>query len=375
MPQATKIRVNPQVLLWARKEAGFKEEDIAAKLHINADRYRSWEEVGEDIPLGFLKDLANYYKRQLAVFFLPTPPPKLVKPKDFRNLAVSKSGLSPQSLLTMRRAKKYLDLARGVFGQNYWDTRYRWTTEVESLIKKEKRIVSDTVLEWLRGTLRVNIESQQRFRGYDDAFKRWRGCIEKELGVFVFQFPMPEHEIDAFCYAEDHPPYAIIINSATFTPRKIFSLFHELTHIVRHESGICITEIANEKVLGIELQCNDFAGKFLIPDSYVYPINDIDQLKELARQFKVSREVYLRRNLERGFVTGKEFFSLLKQVREQTLPKRKTSGPVKPEIKSKSSRGNMFYNLVIDAVSKNKIDYTTAVDALGLSINRLTNEF
>ena len=39
MQQTIKIQVNPQVLQWARKEAGYKQpEDIAVKLHIPTER-------------------------------------------------------------------------------------------------------------------------------------------------------------------------------------------------------------------------------------------------------------------------------------------------------------------------------------------------
>src|SRR3989338_4314747 len=120
MPQTIKIQVNPQVLLWARKEAGYKEQDIAEKFHIPLDRYIKWESTGKEIPLGILKAIANYYKRQIAVFLLPAPPPELKKPKDFRNLAVSQAGLSPDTLLAMRLAHKYLELAREILGEEFW---------------------------------------------------------------------------------------------------------------------------------------------------------------------------------------------------------------------------------------------------------------
>ena len=130
MPQTIKIQVNPQVLQWARKEAGYRQpEDIAVKLHIPTERYTNWETTGKEIPLGMLKSIANYYKRQLAVFLLPAPPPKLKKPKDFRNLAVSQAGLSPDTLLAMRRAHKYLELAREILGKEYWTNQYGWQKE------------------------------------------------------------------------------------------------------------------------------------------------------------------------------------------------------------------------------------------------------
>lgn len=375
MPQTTKIEVNPNVLQWARTEAGYEPAEIADKLGIKPSRYENWESNGKEIPLGILKRIANYYKRQLAVFMLPEAPPKLQKPKDFRNLALSQAGLSPETLLAMRRAQRYLEIAREITGENYWHEQYEWITETESIVKKDNTVVNDELLGWLRAKLKIDIESQTKFRDYKAAFKQWRNSIETELGIFIFHFPMPDKELDGFCYAGKAPPYAIVINSKSRDPRKIFTLFHEFAHILKHQSGICLPDLSSEEQ-DIEFECNDFSGKFLIPDSHVYPADNLEELTTLGRTFKVSREVYLRRNLERNFISRNQFFTLLKEIRTQvfTPGKKKKGGPVKPTIMSKSVRGEMFYNMIMNAVYDNKIDYSAASDALNLSVNYIANE-
>jgi Zn-dependent peptidase ImmA (M78 family)/transcriptional regulator with XRE-family HTH domain len=375
MPQTLKIQVNPHVLLWARKEAGFKEHDIAAKLHITPDRYINWEATGKEIPLGILKTIANYYKRQLAVFLLPSPPPVLKKPTDFRNLAFSKTELSPETLLTIRRATKYIELSREIVGEQYLNEQYSWQKEIETYIKQEEKVHTHTITDWLRGKLKITIDDQQHFKGYDDAFKKWRNSIERELGIYVFQFSMPDNELDGFCSATEKPPYAIVINSNPnmAKPRKIFTLFHELAHIFKHQSGICLFDIASE-IQNVEFECNDFAGKFLIPDTSVFPIDNLTDLAELSKRFNVSREVYLRRNLERKFINKRDFFGMLKNIKEQPSRPKKEKKPTKIQrtIISKSTRGEKFYKLILEAVYTNKINYTTASDVLGLNFNHIS---
>lgn len=372
MPQTIKIQVNPQVLLWARKEAGYEEQDIAAKLHITHDRYIQWENTGTEIPLGILITIANYYKRQIAVFLLPSPPPQLKKPKDFRNLDVSKGELSPDTLLAMRRAHKYIELAGELLGEQHLNAQYIWQKDIETFTKQKKKIQVTGITEWLRTKLKITIYEQQKFRSYDDAFHKWRNSIERELGVYVFQFALPEKELDGFCYALEKPPYAIVINKSTVTPRKIFTLFHELAHIFKHQSGICLPDIASEKQ-DVEFECNEFAGKFLIPDTSVFPIDNLKDLAEVARRFKVSREVYLRRNFERKFIKEREFFGFLKNLKEQPSkpPKEKKEIKIARTVLSKSTRGEKFYNLILEAVYTNKIDYTTASDMLELNYNHI----
>jgi len=188
------------ILQWAREEAGYQQPaDIAAKLHIPTERYIMWETNGKEIPLGMLKDLANHYKRQLAVFLLPTPPPKLKKPKDFRNLAIGQAELSTDTVLAIRRAYKYLELARELSSSEFLATQYSWKVEMDAFVKQEKKVHANTITDWLRGKLKITINEQQAFRSYDEAFRKWRSSIERELGIYVFQFALPEKELDGFC--------------------------------------------------------------------------------------------------------------------------------------------------------------------------------
>ncbi|GEM_PF-668304 len=370
MPQNITIQINPELLTWAREEAGYTPEDIAAKLHIPAERYIRWERNREEVPLGMMKRVSNYYKRQLAVFVLPTPPPRMKKPNDYRNLAISQAGLSPEILLAMRRANKYLTMARDILGEEYWINQYQWQTEIENFKIGQTNRFDNRFLDWLRGKLQINIKEQKRFRGTEDAYRNWRNSIERELGIFIFQFNMPEKEVDGFCYADENPPYAIVINKNKKAPRKIFTIFHELAHIIRHQSGICLTEFSAEDH-GNELECNYFAGKFLVPDNEVVPISNMEELSTIAHKYKVSREVYLRRNLERDFISRSEFFKILGELRELPIPPKKTDKEIRilPPVASKSTRGEKFYNLILNAVYNNEIDYFSASDALGLGFS------
>lgn len=378
MGQIIKIRTNPEILIWAREEAGYTPDDLADKLHIPVDRFNEWETTGKNIPLGMLKRVANYYKRQLAVFCLPTSPPKIKKPTDFRNLAIDQQSLSNETLLIIRRTNKYLKLANELDGEEFWKTKYNWINEIDKVYESVKKVNDPKIITWLRNKLEIDIEKQKKFKGFDEAFKTWRSIIEKKLGIFVFQFPMPEGELDGFTYAFNKPPYAIIINSNSnnLPQRKTFTLFHELGHILKHQSGICFTDLYRENQLELEYECNDFAGRFLVPDNYVYPIDSKEELVKLSKTYHVSREVYLRRSYENGLISKIEFFNYLKAIKETTkIPKKKKEGfAINPAITSKSQRGETFYNLVVDAAYNNRIDFSTATDILNLKINHILNE-
>src|SRR5438128_1669896 len=101
-----KADATPQVLQWARESLGLSEEDVASRLRRRSETIRQWES-GSDAPLlSELERLASLYKRPLAVFFLPAPPPEPPAPKDFRKLpAGTKQRFSVKTRLALRKAQ------------------------------------------------------------------------------------------------------------------------------------------------------------------------------------------------------------------------------------------------------------------------------
>ena len=75
--------INPKILVWARERAGYSIEEIALKLKRKSTIEISNWESGKSVPTyAQLEKLAyTYYKRPLAIFFLPSPPPE-IHPKE-----------------------------------------------------------------------------------------------------------------------------------------------------------------------------------------------------------------------------------------------------------------------------------------------------
>lgn len=360
------VNINPGVLLWARQEAGYNVTEVALKLAITSDRYVYWEKEGKEIPLGKLKNLAVYYKRQLAVFFLPKVPSKIKKPKDFRNLSPADSLLSKEILLTLRRSAHLQKIAFDLEGENHWNNKLKWLKDIEK-IESDVEIVSR-----LKELIGIGAEQQRRWEFDNEAYRNWRVAIEEKLGVLVFQFPMPMEELQGFCMT-DRLPFVVVTNSNHSYTGRIFTLFHELAHIIRHQSGMCLVDRV-EQYQKEEWACNSFAGKFLVPIDALVPTDNLKDITKYSRKLKISREVYLRRLKEEGLLADVKFYALLDEIKATYKKKSKPKGFVLPEVKSKASRGEAFYNIIFEAISTNRINYTDAAHALGLRVNRLINE-
>lgn len=369
MSKIYKVNINPDVLVWARLQSGEAPEQIAERLSVELELYRAWESDGLDVPLGKLKVLAARFKRQVAFFFLTEVPPSPKTPTDYRNLKIAHTSLSREVRLAIRRANVFQSTAAELKEEGYWDRVYGWEAGRSELLAAE-----DQIIAWLRDALGITIEEQMFSRDAGTAFRNWRNAVEEKLGILVFQFQMPPREVQAFCLT-GLKPYVIVVNNRLPYTSRIFSLFHELGHIFRRRSGLCLVEDFEHQGKE-ERACNRFAGDFLLPAESMQPITDFESLKELADLFRVSREAYLHRLYELKLIRDVAFFKMLERLRNSYTLKTSTETEVKiaREIISQSSRGLTFYNIVLDGLRENRIRLGAASSLLGLRGMTVVNE-
>lgn len=360
------VNVNPRTLTWAREELGFHLDDVATRLKKDVDTLQDWEQHGEAIRFTDLVKLSKLYKRQVSVFFLHNTPAKAKKPDDFRNLNLQSKGLSPDAMLAIRRTKRYLDLYRDNTPSSYIEEQYEWVKKLQSNSQHDVEV-------FLRELLGVPMSEQRKNKNKNLRF--WRNLIEDKLGVFVFQFPVDDHEFDGFSYVADGAPFAITLNSRITEKRKIFTIFHEIAHIIEGHAGICITG-AGPTSYQLEARCNKFAASFLMPKEEVAQPSDFDDLQRHADELGVSKEAYLIRAHDLRLVKDADFkiymakiHLLNKQIADQQKQKDKDKdGFVPRDVVSKSQRGNRFFDFVVDAYDSSRISAATARDVLDLKL-------
>lgn len=92
--------ITPEVLRWAREDAGVTVADLAARVGVDAGRVRAWE-IGEEQPsLAKLRQAAELLGRPVAFFFVAEPPNQGVqRPTDFRRTDCQALGLMESGLV------------------------------------------------------------------------------------------------------------------------------------------------------------------------------------------------------------------------------------------------------------------------------------
>lgn len=371
MAQQNVININPSVLAWARKESAMDMGHILKTLEIDHPTYQLWERFGNNVPFSKLKILAKIFQRQIAVFFLPEAPEKTERPMDNRNLKDFNAKLSPDASLSIRRANRYCELLNDLNPAPYYNDIYRWTDELQGTFYNPKRIDSEEITGWIRGKIGISIDQQITAPSQSQAYKMWRAAFENKLGIPTFQFKMPMQEVQGFSL-NDKVPYCIAVNSRHSVTGKIFTLFHELGHLIKRQAGICFPEkIADNQIL--ELECNAFAGMLLIPREIVKPLDSADGIFSFSNKLKVSSEAYLRRLKGLNMVDDRRFFELLSEIEDRVKEPKKGFGRATNIEKAINSRGQHLFESVAGAASNNKISFGLASDILGVKINHLLN--
>jgi Zn-dependent peptidase ImmA (M78 family)/DNA-binding XRE family transcriptional regulator len=369
--KSMEVSVEPKVLIWARESIGRNIEEVAKKLNISEDTVTKWE-TGKKRPAFIqIEKLATLYKRPLVAFLLTEPPQELPTPNDFRTeLSIKHKPLTPKTLLIIRKARRFQ--ASAVELNKELGNQIR-PFSMRTALSDKPEIVAERVIAEIIST-DFNIS---RFSNSEEAFKGWKRILE-ENGILVFQINIQQREIKGFSIIEGGLP-AIIVNKSDEANSKIFSLFHELAHILLNRSGIC-DMVEDARSLPIEKFCNHFAGAFLVPPEKLLnttlvrqnkhtDIWDNKTLKIIADEFRVSREVILRRLLMLGRTSG-QFYKKWRaeNVREYRPFGRGGRNPVKACVEE---RGKKYVSMVFKAYDQAKISVLDTADYLGVKIDQI----
>lgn len=317
MKHAPVSGVQPEILRWARKSLGLSIDDVAEILKRHPEDVEAWE-AGRSAPTyPQLERLAyQVYKRPLAVFFLPAPPEEVSPKREFRSLPdADMETLDRDTYLHIRKAHAYqLALLELFDGRNPAARNIR---QHPTLSPTENYTLQ---AEQVRDYLGITFERQRAWRTDEEALKAWRDAIE-QCGIFVFKAAFKQKDISGFCLADERMPI-IYLNNSTSKTRQIFSLLHELAHLLLGVNGLSkfdssYMERLPDRERASERFCNAIAAEILIPDqdfrerARLLPADvekaSEEQFSEFAKRYGVSREAILRRFLDQGRV-GKAFY-------------------------------------------------------------------
>ncbi|MCK6454112.1 MAG: ImmA/IrrE family metallo-endopeptidase [Alphaproteobacteria bacterium] len=352
--------MTPALITWAREHAGYGLAEAEAKFKNIA----VWER-GEGAPTyAQLEEMADTFKVPVAVFFFPVKPDVPRPEETFRTLPeVVLTTLEPRIKLLLRKAKVLqLNLSELNGGRN----------PAPRLITRDLRfpinVASERMAAAVRDYLGVTLDEQTAWPSTEIALERWRAAFAR-AGVFVFKDQFRSERFAGFCLTDDEFPI-IYVNNTAAKARQIFTLFHELAHLLFHTSGVDFRR--EEEVppwrndaARIEMLCNRLAGTLLVPDDALIVQlggRDItfDVAHELARHFHVSTLVIYRKLLDRRLIDTAAY----RAAHARAEAEREGGGGGNFYNNQMAYLGRAYIEMALKAYHQHRIDETQLADYL-----------
>lgn len=369
--------IKPEMLIWARQYAYLSQEEAAKRLRIDIEKLMGWETGVEHPTVNQLHDIARVYRQSFAVFYLPEPPyPTSLPVKDFRTLPSSKEGgISYELASEIRSAVDRREIAVELM-ESLDETLPRFLTIIDMIESPAK------VGELIRSLIFPDGVKKPTIKDRRIIFNFYRERLE-DLGILVFQFSgIHTSEVRGFSLSEEIFPVVAINRKDSYNGR-IFSLFHELTHILLRTSGVCDIDLDVGLQPGqqqVEIYCNQVAAEFLMPTTKFFEsakgyiqnrqsstFSDL-VIERLSDDYGVSKEAIVRKLLALGLV-DQQFYQLKrKQYEYKPASTKRASGFVPTPVNVVSLSGKPFVRLVLGAVGENKITLNDASGYLGARI-------
>jgi len=294
-----RVTVRRELLQWARDRAGRSLEALAGKF----PKLPQWER-GEAWPtLRQLELFARATFVPVGYLFLREPPVERLPVPDMRTTGEGRIGRPSADLLDtiylcQRRQQWYRDWARSV-GEE--PRVFVGSVRVDSPVEKAAAA--------MRAALGFDLDVRRHWPTWTEALRHFIAQADG-LGVLVMvsgvvgsnnHRKLDPREFRGFAISDDLAPL-VFVNGADTKAAQMFTLAHELAHLWLGESALSDVGPASMPTQQIEQWCNRVAAELLVPladlRAQLGAADPLEEVPRLARHFKVSTLVILRRLLD-----------------------------------------------------------------------------
>ena len=364
-----RIDVNPELLYWALARAGLDADALAGRF----PKLGKWL-GGELAPtLKQLESFATATHTAIGLLFLPKPPEEALPISNFRTM--------PKTWPS-RPSANLLDTIYLCQQRQAWYGEYQRIQSAVPLGFVGSSTVDDAIVDVARNiaqTIGFGSAERQQPRNWTEALRHFIAQVE-QASVLVMvsgvvgsnaRRPLDPREFRGFALADPFAPL-IFINGKDTKAAQMFTLAHELAHVWLGESGISNVQAATQTDETVERWCNTVAAELLVPleqirDSYSVDESIDDAMQRLARQFKVSTLVILRRLHDLGAIDRETLWDIYRKELERLKALSRTTGSGGDFYNSLGARvSKRFARALISSTLEGQTQFTEAFRMLGV---------
>lgn len=365
----TTVAASVPVLRWAAQRARLDDDDLAARF----PKWSLWRNGEAEPTLKQLEDFARITHTAIGYFFLPQPPELALPVPDFRTLrdealARPSSDLLDTLYLCQQRQDWYRDHARmhGLTALSFVGS---------ASVQEEPEAASQR----LRETLGLSVDTRRKLPTWTDALRQLIAKSE-DAGVMVMvssvvgsnsHRKLDVGEFRGFVLADGLAPL-VFLNGADSKAAQMFTLAHELAHVWLGATGVSDTQAGQVPEQQTERWCNQVAAELLMPlvelrAAYQRNAPIQDEIQRLAREFKVSTLVALRRLFDAGYISQVALWQHYRDEQERLRTLKDRSNPGGDFYRSLGARtSKRFARAIVSSTLEGLTSFPEAFRMLGV---------
>lgn len=365
----TTVAASIPVLRWAAERARLHDDDLVARF----SKWRLWLSGDAQPTLKQLEDFARLTHTAFGYFFLPEPPRLVLPVPDFRTvrdaaLAEPSSDLLDTLYLCQQRQAWYQDHAR-----------MHGLPSLPFVGSASLKDAPEVVARSVRVTLGLSAEARRHMASWTEALRHLIAKAE-DAGVLVMVSSvvgsnshrrLDVAEFRGFALADNVAPL-VFLNGGDSKAAQMFTLAHELAHVWLGATGVSDTQAGELPEQHTERWCNRVAAELLMPledirAAYQRATPIPEEIQRLARDFKVSTLVALRRLFDAGFITESVLWEHYRQEQDRLRTLKERAGPGGDYYRSLGARtSKRFARAIVASTLEGLTSFPDAFRMLGM---------
>lgn len=367
-----RVDVSAEVLEWALERSGRSEDDFWSKSNPR-ERFDSWL-AGTRKPT--YKQLQEFARRTYTPFgwlLLPEPVEEKMPVADFRTLGGNDdTSFSANLLDAIYDCQARLD----------WWREHRLISGGEPPSFLGTMSVDDdpgAAASVLTAALSWSAQVRRSAGSWENALAELRDRAET-AGVLVVisgvvgsggNRPLHVEEFRGFALV-DSGDSLVFINGKDAKAAQIFTLVHELAHVLLGEEGVSNLAASSVREVEVERWCNRVAAEFLMPETEFREQLEREsfergQIDNLATHFRVSGQAIIGRFRELGFISWDRYFEEIRIEKQRVEETLKAKPPGGDFYKSKPVQlSKRFTEALVGSALEGHTPYSEAFELLGI---------